>query len=635
MKEANPQITTFDYPTFLKALSHLPGVYQMIDKSNTVIYVGKAKNLKKRVSSYFRENQASSKTTVMVKQIVNINITITHTEGEALLLENNLIKSLKPRYNILLRDDKSYPYIYLSNKDKFPRITKHRGARKLPGRYFGPYPSASSVVKSLNLLQKVFRVRQCEDSVFMNRSRACLQYQIKRCTAPCVNKISVQDYQKDIDNVVLFLEGKSAQLIDQLVVKMEQASEQLHYEDAVIYRDQIIHLRHIQEKQYISAGKGNIDVIAIASLGQHTCIQLFYIRDGLNLGNKSFFPKNSQDKTGSEVLNAFVMQYYLNSLNIDRQLPENILLNEDIEDKYLLEEVIENKNSQKISILTNVRGERAKWLSMAKNNAQIALESRLNNQSKILTQFKDLQRAIGLETLSERIECFDISHSSGEETVGSCVVFNQDGPLKSDYRRYNVKGITAGDDYAAMEQVLTRRYQSVGQRSESNKKSNPIPLPDILLIDGGKGQVTQAIKVLSQFEIDSVLIIGITKGEGRKAALDTLYIPEFSSQFLTDALPRKHGKVILKSNSQALHLIQQLRDEAHRFAITGHRLRRDKKRRRSELENIPGLGQKRRQLLLKQFGGVKEVKRAGVSDLLTVKGIGEEMAQLIYNYFHE
>jgi len=632
MNEAKPDlsITAFDYKTFLKNLSHLPGVYQMIDKANTVIYVGKAKNLKKRVSSYFRENHPSSKTTVMVKQIVNINITITHTEGEALLLENNLIKALRPRYNILLRDDKSYPYIYLSSKDKFPRIAKHRGARKLPGRYFGPYPSASSVIKSLNLLQKVFRVRQCEDSVFMNRSRACLQYQIKRCTAPCVNKISEQDYRRDIDNVVLFLEGKSAQLIDQLVRKMDQASNELRYEDAVIYRDQIIHLRHIQEKQYISAGKGNIDVIAIATMGNSSCIQLFYIRDGLNLGNKSFYPKNSQDKTASEILNAFVMQYYLNSLNTDRLLPDTILLSEDIIDKQLLEEVIEQKKKQKLKIHSQVRAERAKWLEMAKNNAKIALESRLNNQSKILSQFKDLQKSIGLDDLPERIECFDISHSSGEETVGSCVVFNHDGPLKSDYRRYNVKDITAGDDYAAMEQVLTRRYQNV-----NNEQSKSIKLPDILLIDGGKGQVTQAIKVISRFEIDSVLIIGITKGEGRKAELDTLYIPEFSSQFISTSLRSSLGKVILKSNSQALHLIQQLRDEAHRFAITGHRLRRAKKRQRSELENIPGLGQKRRQLLLKQFGGVNEVKRAGVNDLITVKGIGLEMAQLIYNYFHE
>jgi len=632
MNEAKPDlsITAFDYKTFLKNLSHLPGVYQMIDKANTVIYVGKAKNLKKRVSSYFRENHPSSKTTVMVKQIVNINITITHTEGEALLLENNLIKALRPRYNILLRDDKSYPYIYLSSKDKFPRIAKHRGARKLPGRYFGPYPSASSVIKSLNLLQKVFRVRQCEDSVFMNRSRACLQYQIKRCTAPCVNKISEQDYRRDIDNVVLFLEGKSAQLIDQLVRKMDQASNELRYEDAVIYRDQIIHLRHIQEKQYISAGKGNIDVIAIATMGNSSCIQLFYIRDGLNLGNKSFYPKNSQDKTASEILNAFVMQYYLNSLNTDRLLPDTILLSEDIIDKQLLEEVIEQKKKQKLKIHSQVRAERAKWLEMAKNNAKIALESRLNNQSKILSQFKDLQKSIGLDDLPERIECFDISHSSGEETVGSCVVFNHDGPLKSDYRRYNVKDITAGDDYAAMEQVLTRRYQNV-----NNEQSKSIKLPDILLIDGGKGQVTQAIKVISRFEIDSVLIIGITKGEESKAELDTLYIPEFSSQFISTSLRSSLGKVILKSNSQALHLIQQLRDEAHRFAITGHRLRRAKKRQRSELENIPGLGQKRRQLLLKQFGGVNEVKRAGVNDLITVKGIGLEMAQLIYNYFHE
>jgi len=609
-KEQQP----FDAGKFLSTLTTKPGVYRMIDKSSTVIYVGKAKNLKKRVSSYFRDNQSSSKTVVMVKQIVKIDITVTHTEGEALLLENNLIKSLKPRYNILLRDDKSYPYIYLSDKDKYPRLSVHRGAKKLPGRYFGPYPSASSVRESLAFLQKVFPVRQCEDSFFRNRSRACLQYQIHRCSGPCVGLVNDEAYQQDVKHVKLFLEGKSGVVIDELVKRMDIAAKELEYEKAAVFRDQIVHLRRVQERQYVSNEKGNLDVIAIASQAGIACIQVFFIRDGLNLGNKSFFPKNTKESNHSEILGAFLTQFYLNSIKTDQTIPPTILINQEIEDSQILEEVFQQQNKSKVTISTKVRGDRARWLELAQSNADISLQSRLSHKAKMIDRYEQLQDALKLDFFPKRLECFDISHSSGEATVASCVVFGHDGPIKSDYRRFNIDGVTAGDDYGAMHQALTRRYTGL--------KLKEAQLPDILLIDGGKGQVSQAIKVLNELQIDDVKIIGITKGEGRRPDLDTLTLPE------------SNEKVILPANSPALHLVQQIRDEAHRFAITAHRQKRAKTRKKSELEEISGLGTKRRQLLLKQFGGIQEIKRAGVEDLCSVKGISKPLAQKVYDYFH-
>jgi len=617
----------FDYKTFLTRLTTKPGVYRMIDNAKTVIYVGKAKNLKNRVSSYFRIKNQYAKTLVMIKQVVNIEITVTHTESEALLLENNLIKSLKPRYNILLRDDKSYPYIYLSTSDHFPRLSKHRGARKLPGRYFGPYPSANAVKNSLNLMQKVFPVRQCEDSVFKNRSRPCLQYQIKRCTGPCTGLITQDEYQQDVDSVTLFLEGKSAELIDRLVKRMEQASSALDFERAAVYRDQIVHLRRVQERQYISNEKGNYDVIAIAMQGHIACIQIFFIRDGLNLGNKSYFPKNTRDAEISEVLNAFLIQYYMNSVLLERMFPDTILINCAIADQSVLEQVIREQSGHKVNISLSPRGDKGHWLNMAMQNANLSLQSRQAHKHKTLKQFESLAEELKLEELPGRIECFDISHSSGEATVASCVVFNHEGPLKADYRRFNIESITGGDDYAAMKQALQRRFK----HSMSSSDVEKWPLPDILLIDGGKGQVSQAVEVLQEYGLTHVAIIGITKGERRKAHFDTLYIPEFSC----GRLRISSGKVILSTDSPGMNLIQQLRDEAHRFAITAHRQRRSKKRQQSELENIPGLGQKRRQLLLKQFGGLQEIKRAGIEDIASVKGIGNELATTIYNYFHE
>ncbi len=613
-QEQNSSKPAFDAEHFLQELTSKPGVYQMLDASGIVIYVGKAKNLKKRVSSYFRKTGQTPKTQVMVSQIAYIEILVTHTESEALLLENNLIKNLKPRYNILLRDDKSYPYIFLSDQDTFPRLAFHRGARKKKGRYFGPLPNGHSVKSSLNLLQKLFPVRQCEDSFYKNRSRACLQYQIKRCSAPCVGLVSEADYAEDVRHTILFLEGKSNQVIDELIKRMDEAAAQLEYEKAAIYRDQIVSLRRLQETQYVSNEKGDLDVIAIEYQQGIACIQVFFIRDGLNLGNKSFFPKNARHQTVSELLSAFIAQFYLSSLKTDRLIPSLILVSHPFEEQALIETVLKEQSGHKVEIRDKVRGERLRWLQMAQANAQMALLSRLSNKASVVERFEELQNALNMDTVPQRLECFDISHSSGEATVASCVVFDQSGPLKSDYRRFNIDNITPGDDYAAMYQALTRRYIRVAKGEGK--------LPDLLVIDGGKGQVKQARDVLEELQLNSVRIIGITKGEGRKAEHDTLLLSETNE------------KVILPSNSKAMHLLQHIRDEAHRFAITGHKTRRAKARKTSQLEKISGLGPKRRQELLKQFGGLQEVARVGVEDLAKIKGISKSLAQKIYDHFH-
>lgn len=615
----------FDSEEFLKDLTTKPGVYRMIDAQNVVIYVGKAKNLKNRVSSYFRKSAQSPKTTVMMGQIANIEILITHTEGEALLLENNLIKTLNPRYNILLRDDKSYPYIYLSDQDKFPRLAFHRGAKKKKGRYFGPYPNGHSVKSSLNFLQKLFPVRQCEDSFYKNRSRACLQYQIKRCSAPCVGLISEQDFAEDVRHTVLFLEGKSNEVIDELVLLMDQAAAQLEYEKAAAHRDQIASLRRLQEKQYVSNEKGDLDVIAIEYHQGTACIQVFFIRDGLNLGNKSFFPKNVRHQSISEILSAFIAQFYLVSSTTERFIPNTILVSQAFEDKDIIEKILADQSAHKVEIKDKVRGDRARWLDMAHMNAQTALMSRQSNRASVVARFESLQEALKLDTLPERLECFDISHSSGEATVASCVVFDLSGPLKSDYRRFNIENITPGDDYAAMHQALKRRYLGLS-RKQGNKEE--AKFPDILVIDGGKGQVKQAQEVMQELQIDSVQIVGITKGEGRKAKFDTLLLSK-------GVLSGSTEKVILPHDSKAMHLLQHIRDEAHRFAITGHKKRRAKARKTSPLEKISGLGPKRRQLLLKQFGGLQEVTRAGVEDLSKINGISKSLAQKVYDHFHD
>jgi excinuclease ABC subunit C len=583
----------------------------MYNAEGKVLYVGKARNLKKRLQSYFRPTGLSPKTELLVSQIADIDVTVTHTESEALLLENNLIKEYRPRYNVLLRDDKSYPYIYISDKDKYPRIALHRGARKKPGRYLGPYPNAGAVRETINLLQKTFRIRQCEDSYFRNRSRPCLQYQIKRCTAPCVNLISEQAYRQDIKHAVLFLEGKSSQIVEELVADMEKAAAKKNYEKAAVFRDQISNLKTITERQHVSAEKGDIDIIACAAEGGQACIQVFYIRNGLNLGNRSYFPALPEAMEIPDILAAFIPQFYLG-----RDIPANIILSSKPTDAGLLQKTLSEKAGRKITFSASVRGERARFLEMALNNARQSLASRMISRTGLLQRFEALQEALQLETTPVRLECFDISHSQGEATKASCVVFTQDGPYKSDYRRYNINNITPGDDYAAMRQALQRRYGKSSEDEEERK------LPDVLFIDGGKGQLRQAIEVFDGLDINSVLLVGIAKGEGRKAGLEKLVF--------SDGRPELH----LDPESSALHLILQIRDEAHRFAISGHRAQRAKKRTQSPLEDIAGLGPKRRQTLLMHFGGLQGISRAGVEDLAKIPGISKKLAQAIYDRFH-
>ena len=599
----------FDAEGFLKSLTQLPGVYRMLSNDDEILYVGKAKNLKKRVSSYFRRTGLTGKTRALMNQVVSVEVTVTHTEAEALILESNLIKEHLPRYNILLRDDKSYPYVYLSSEDEYPRLAFHRGARKIPGKYFGPYPNAYAVRDSLNLIQKVFKIRQCEDSFFNNRSRPCLQYQIKRCSAPCVNLITPQEYQRDVRHAMQFLEGRSTEIADELITLMEKAAVDQDYEQAAIFRDQIRSLKKVQEHQYVEGERGNLDVVACHSQGGSACIQVFFIRQGRNLGNKDFFPKIPQQTSCEEILASFIPQYYL-----EKSIPEEILVSHKLKETNLLESVLTQTSGHSCRIRSNVRSARKRWLEMAVHNAQNSLEARLASRQGVLKRLEALQEALDLEQIPMRMECFDISHTSGEATVASCVVFDSNGPLKSDYRRFNIEGVTGGDDYAAMTQALTRRYTRL--------KKGEGKLPDLLVIDGGKGQIHQAEDVLKELQIEGVTLVGIAKGPGRKAGLETLF------------LSSKATPIILPENSGALHVLQQIRDEAHRFAITGHRQRRAKKRKTSVLEAIPGLGPKRRQSLLKQFGGLQEITKAGVEDLATVNGISRDLAQKIYDACH-
>ena len=599
----------FDAQDYLKNLTPRPGVYRMLDGEGVVLYVGKARNLRKRVASYFRRSGLGSKTRALVAQIAAIEVTVTHTEGEALLLENNLIKTLRPRYNVLLRDDKSYPYIYLSTEQQYPRLAFHRGAKRGKGSYFGPYPGAGAVRESLHLLQKLFRVRQCEDSFFSHRSRPCLQYQIKRCTAPCVGYISPDDYAEDVRNTVLFLEGGDRAVIDGLVARMEKASAALEYEKAAGIRDQIATLRRVQERQYVSNERGDLDILASATNGGNACVQVFFIRKGRNLGNTVFYPRVPGDSGNEEILSAFITQYYLG-----RSIPTELLLSHKPEDKDLIQAVLSEQAGHRVKLTTGVRNERARWLKLAINNAEQALAAFMNTRKGYLGRLHELKQTLALDELPERMECFDISHTQGESTVASCVVFGREGPIKSDYRRFNIKDIQPGDDYAAMEQALYRRYTRL-VKGEGK-------LPDLLFIDGGKGQIGAAHRVLEELQVTDVLIIGIAKGPERKPGLETLHVPGLARP------------VSLAPDSPALHLIQQIRDEAHRFAITGHRQRRARSRKTSPLEQIDGIGPKRRQLLLKQLGGLREVARAGVDDLQAVKGINRTLAQQIYDAFH-
>ena len=599
--------STFDHKSFVRNLTQGPGVYRMFNADGDVMYVGKAKNLRRRVGSYFTR-ASNRRIASMVAQIRNVEITATHTEAEALLLENNLIKEHRPRYNVLLRDDKSYPYLFLSDEE-FPRLAFHRGARKAKGRYFGPYPSAGAVRETLQLLQKLFPVRQCEDSYFRNRSRPCLQYQIERCSAPCVGFITPQAYAQDVGDTALFLEGKAQDVVARWVEKMEAASGRLEFEEAAQLRDQISALRAVQEKQYVSGERGDLDIVAVASEGGIACVQLFYVRQGRNLGNKSLFPRTGDGAGEGEIISAFIAQHYLG-----RAVPQQILVSVEPEDKVVLEESLGLQAGRRVSIQSRPRGERARWLKMAQDNAALALASRLASAGNTRTRLEALQQVLRLSEPPQRLECFDISHIQGEQTVASCVVFVDGAASKADYRRFNIRGITPGDDYAAMRQALERRYKRV--------LAGEGKLPDILLIDGGLGQLSTAADIIGGLGLADILLLGVAKGPDRRPGMEQLFL-----------LGRRQP-LILPPDSPALHLVQQIRDEAHRFAITGHRQRRGKTKTRSVLEDISGVGPKRRARLLRQFGGLQGLARAGVEDIKTVEGISEKLALEIYAAFH-
>lgn len=606
-------MSDFDPQSFLKTLTTRPGVYQMFDEQGVIIYVGKAKNLKNRVSSYFRKDQADSKTKILVSKIADIKITITQSENEALLLESNLIKKHRPRYNVLLRDDKSYPYLILSAHDSYPRLDIHRGAKRKKGQYFGPYPNSRSVYETLALLQKLFKLRQCSESFFSNRSRPCLQYQIKRCTAPCVKFISPEDYQKDVEHATLFLKGKCRNIINEIAGRMNVASEEMRYEDAARLRDQIAKLRDIQQQQYVTTEEGNVDVIAIVQGMESVCIQIIFIRGGRLIGNRAFFPNKPAIYEVTDVLAAFLPQYYLNSLR-GEELPKKVLLNIQLPEQEWIQSALSEQLEQKIQLVSQVRGKNRQWLKMALTNAEHALASHNSLKKGFYARLEALQKALNFENMPQRIECFDISHTMGEATVGSCVVYTIDGPKTSDYRRFNIKDITPGDDYAAMQQVLSRRYTSL-------KKNDKI-LPDVIMIDGGKGQMHVAEKVLEDLQVSGVTLLSITKGPGRK--------PEYDRIFISG----RAAHVDLKADSMALHLLQHIRDEAHRFAISAHRKQRAKKRITSELNDIPGIGPKKRRDLLSQFGGLQELKRASVEEIAKVPGISPTLSQAIYDHLH-
>ncbi|WP_050660060.1 excinuclease ABC subunit UvrC [Gallaecimonas pentaromativorans] len=599
----------FDVKAFLKNLTGQPGVYRMYDSDGTVIYVGKAKDLKKRVSSYFTRSQQSPKTVALVANIANIEVTVTNTETEALILENHLIKAHRPKYNVLLRDDKSYPYILVSGH-RHARLGVHRGARKEKGDYFGPYPSAGAVRESLKLMQRLFPVRQCDDSVYRNRSRPCLQYQLKRCLAPCVaGYVSDEAYAEQVKLAKLFLSGKNQQVIADLVANMEAASKDLKFEDAARFRDQIQAMRTVQERQWVSGDAEELDIIATAERQGVLAVQVLIVRDNKVLGSRSYFPKIPKDTDSIEAFEAFLQQFYLGGMH-GRQVPSEVLLDRQLPELELIAAAVSEDAGRKVQFKTNVRGERRRYLELARKNAETALDAQLAHKGTLAGRYKALKSFLGLETPIERMECFDISHTQGTHTVASNVVFGPEGPLKSDYRRFNIEGITPGDDYAAMAQAMARRF-----------KSPEDTLPDILFIDGGKGQLAQAEAHFEDWP-RAPLIIGVAKGVDRRAGQEVL-IFGYSGKELT-----------LPPDSPALHLVQHIRDESHRFAITGHRGQRAKAGRTSTLENIEGVGPKRRQQLLKFLGGLQQVRSASIDELAKVPGISRSLAEKIHATLH-
>lgn len=604
--------SVFNSIEFVRSLTRRCGVYIMFDNRGKALYIGKAKNLKKRVASYFSSRSHSARIRLLLKQVHHIEVTVTRTEAEALLLENNLIKKHLTRYNILLRDDKSYPYIRVTTDDRFPRLSFYRGPRKQPGQYFGPYPNAGAVRETLNLLFKLFQLRQCRDSVFKNRARPCLQYQIKRCSAPCVNYLVQDDYKDRLNFALEFLSGNSERLIRTLVGRMEHAAELCEYEKASQYRDQVEILRQVSGRQYVSAERGELDIIACECQGGMVCAQVIQVRGGLNIGSCAYYlslPPNSDGEiTAGEILTAFLGQYYL-----AHKIPGEIVLYEMPRDSGTLLAMLEEKAGHKVKIAVNVYGHKRKWLETAHENAVCALALQLASKSNMRKRLKSLQDALGLPAMPEKMECFDVSHMMGDATVAACVVFDREGPVKNKYRRFNICGVTPGDDYAAMNQALTRHY----------KRLPDSEMPDILFIDGGKGQLKTAQEVMKKSGISGVVIIAVAKARSRKPGAETLLL-------------ECAGKpVVLETSDVALHLVQQIRDEAHRFAVTGHRNMRIRKQRHSLLQEVPGLGPKRRYDLIRYFGGLRSISNAGVEEISKVPGIGARLAKLIHRQFHE
>jgi excinuclease ABC subunit C len=598
---------------FLQNLPNLPGVYQMLGEKGEILYVGKARNLKKRLSNYFSAKQKDIKTNALMQHVKDITITVTRSENEALLLECNLIKKIKPHYNVLFRDDKSYPYILITQDHPFPRIDFYRGNKKPGAMYFGPYPNSLAVRETIQIIQKLFQIRTCTNSFFKSRARPCLLYQIGRCTGPCVNFISKEEYEENIRLAILFLQGKNQDLVKGLSHKMEIASQKLEYELAAKLRDQIANLREIQQRQYASALQGDADVIGFAAHSGVACIQLLIIRHGRILGSRAFFPSMIKESTTEEIISSFILQHYIG--NPDHEIPREIIMDHQFTDCEWLENALSEQAKHKVEFSFNVRNDRKKWLETANSSAKQSIASQLIIKSNMYERFIALKNELNLNEIPNRLECFDISHTMGEATVASCVVFDTQGPLKSDYRRFNISDITPGDDIAAMKQALARRYK--------NAQTEPKKLPDILFIDGGKAQLHAAELVLKELGIhEGVLLIGIAKGITRKPGFETL-------------IPSGHLPMHLPADSLALHLIQHIRDEAHRFAITSHRQRRDKKRHTSVLESIPGIGAKRRRELLCYFGGIQAINHASLDEIAKVPGISRSLAERIYEALHD
>lgn len=601
--------SAFDIDEFLAGLTSRPGVYIYRAEDGKVLYVGKAKNLKNRVSSYFRKSALPTRTMLMVSKISYAEVHQTHTEVEALLLENNLIKQYRPFYNVLLKDDKSYPYIRLNTRTRAPWLSYYRGARNKKGRFFGPFPSAGSVRETLSFLEQVFKLRQCAETIFKHRSRPCLQYQIKRCSAPCVGRITDERYAEDVEQAIAFLEGRDESLARDLVKNMDAASTAMDYEQAALLRDRIAALKQVQARQYVSSEHGDADIIALALEGDKACFYVSHVRHGRHLGGRHFIEMNRLDQPATAMMQSFVTQYYLG-----QSAPKEIILSAEPEDIKLIETALTEQSRAAVKLKSRVRGHRLRWLKYAKVNAEDHLRQHLSERTTLNAQYQALINVLGLEQPPHRMECFDISHTGGERTVASCVVFDENGPVKSAYRRFNIEGIEPGDDYAAMRQVLMRRYQRLIEEDAT--------LPDLIVIDGGKGQITQALEVMQELQRTDVPLLGVSKGPERRPGEEKLHL----------AYEKKIMR--LAHSSPALHLIQQIRDEAHRFAITGHRARRAKKMTSSPLLAVEGIGDKRRQALLKYFGGLQAVKNAGAEDLAKAPGISPKLAQRIYELFH-